>query len=277
MRTVAPPARDGKLYPGIHLGETDVSDMIRIACVACNAKIGVNPGQIGNKIRCPKCMEEFVAQQPKAKPVIAKAIPIPKDDDHEDDVDDEPVKPRKRLTETKQSRKNQTRNVLIAVAVMCGMGIVGFAGVVGFAYKLTKPTADVEGPVTPAVVDLYPGKLINDYEKNAIAADELYKGKYIEMTGTVVVIDSDSVGFETMGPLPLMEMSDYNRLSAKEKRWYDKGMPPGVVAAISEKNRSPFGNVQPRTKIKIIARVIGREKSDGPHGFIVKLADARII
>lgn len=275
MRTVAPVKTGGKLYPGIHLGETVVSDMIRIACVACRAKIGVNPSQIGGKIRCPKCMEEFIAEQPKVKPVVAKAIPVQKDRDVEED-DGKPVRSQRKSVDPRDFRKKQTRNLLIAIALISCVGIIGAGGFIAVSLRPAKTTDAAEGPVTPEIVGLHPGKLINDYERNAIAADEMYKGKYIEMTGNVVVINSDSIGFETMGPMPLMEMQDYNRLSAKEKRWYDKGMPPGVVASISEKYRSPFGNIQPKSSVKIIAIVIGREKSDGPHGFIVKLADARV-
>lgn len=64
MRAVAPPKRDGKLNPSSHLGETDVTDIIRIACKSCRAGIGVKPDQMGRRLRCPKCKEFFTAERP---------------------------------------------------------------------------------------------------------------------------------------------------------------------------------------------------------------------
>src|SRR6266566_3092779 len=72
------------------------------------------------------------------------------------------------------------------------------------------------------------GQLWGAYRTNAIAADERYKGKTLEVTGSIGRITSDAVGF-VMISFPGLDNAQYNRLTPREKRWFNEGFPPNVV------------------------------------------------
>ena len=180
MRTVAPVKTGGKLYPGIHLGETVVSDMIRIACVACRAKIGVNPSQIGGKIRCPKCMEEFVAEEPKvAKPAVAKAIVVePADEELEEEFREEKAELKK-----KKRRKEKEAAERLVTTIMAGGGVLLVLIAAGLFYLFSPASR----PVTPSKPDftLDADDLYGHYRQNVADADRIYTGKWVKVKGTI--------------------------------------------------------------------------------------------
>lgn len=175
MRTVAPPKRDGKLYPGIHLGESVVSDMIRIACVACRAKIGVNPVQIGSKIRCPKCMEEFVA----AKPAVAKAVAAePVDEELEEEFREEKADLKK-----KKRRKEKAAAEGLVTTMMAGGGILLLLVVAGIAYLFIGSPPPVAPDKPDITVDA--DTIYSHYHENVADANKKYTGKWVKVDGAV--------------------------------------------------------------------------------------------
>ncbi len=79
--------------------------------------------------------------------------------------------------------KTKTVNVLLAALLMAGLAGCGDAG--KSAPKASEATAATEKQTEEKPVDVTPAQLAKAYEENTVAADDLYKGKKLRITGKI--------------------------------------------------------------------------------------------
>jgi len=152
--------------------------------------------------------------------------------------------------------------------------------------KEDPPPKKEESPIRPPVKEEPPPRkeeppvkvmaLWNAYEKNAIAADEQYKGKWLRLTDHVKKITPDSVGFAVVGEVGGVSRAEYARMTPQERKWFDEGYPPNVVCQINPDHKSGFTKAQPGKPFTVIGRCAGvRKDPDVWMGRIIVLEDCR--
>jgi hypothetical protein len=136
-------------------------------------------------------------------------------------------------------------------------------------------------PAEPTpVVSTTAVELWEAYGRNGLAADAEYKGRHVRISGGVRLIQQDEkgryfVGFSIVEPA-VLTAAQYNRLSPKERKWYDEGYPPNVVCYLAPSHSGDFASVKVGQAITIIGKVVGRKQGDVWMGYLVEVEDGRL-
>ncbi len=117
--------------------------MPQIECPACSARMNAPDTAIGKRIKCPKCAEAFVVEEPEAdegfevieEPVRAKpksrAVVVVDDDDEEDDDEDERPKKKARKGKKKPAASQP-------IGLWIGAGVVALLLIGGGVFFATR-------------------------------------------------------------------------------------------------------------------------------------------
>lgn len=141
--------------------------------------------------------------------------------------------------------------------LLCVVLVVGCSGKVDGdkpGEKLTDPSAS-----------LTDGQLLGEYEKNAIAADQKYKGKTVKLSGVVTTILPDSIGFRAVEGGGDVSPARYARMSDREKKHFDFGYSPNVLCKIDSANKEAFATATKGKPLTIVGRVVGLTKDEDAY------------
>ena len=136
----------------------------------------------------------------------------------------------------------------------------------------------VPNKIEPVAV-LSDTELWMEYGGNELAADQKYKGKYVEISGKIKSVQKDQsgkyfIGFQIVEAGPLSQ-SDLNQLSAKDRKWFREGFPANVICWVSAEHEPGFASAANGSSLCVLARVVGSKKADVSRGYLVELDDAR--
>ena len=173
---------------------------------------------------------------------------------------------------------------VLKVAMLSFAGFIALMGLVLVVVVLSKRGGDGQPTNNPPpiladkekpTIKMQATQLWDEYLNNAIAADEKYKGKTIEVNGGEFAMSSDSVGFVIVSA-PGLTNAEYNRLSERQRKWFNKGYPPNIVCKIDPAFRSGFAKVKNRASFTIIGKCVGSHRDEEVwSGMVVVLEGCR--
>lgn len=122
-------------------------------------------------------------------------------------------------------------------------------------------------------------ELFNEYDRNPLAADRKYKGKFVEVMGGGSVHRGDTgkytYGF-TVAVFPGMTQAQLNQLTPQEKQWFrEGGYPPSVVATLNSEGEDAAASLK-GGQVHIVGIVRGSRKAPGWRNFVVELDDCTL-
>jgi hypothetical protein len=155
-----------------------------------------------------------------------------------------------------------------ALLLVCLIVVTGCSGKDGNGSPVVPP-ADPEVKVDAV-------RLFYDYNDNAVAADQKYKGKALRVTGTVREVASDWIGF-VVGEVS-MEISpaQYRALSEKRKRWFNDGVDSSVICQIDPAHKDGFAKAVKGKPFSVVGRCVGvKTDPEAWEGKVVHLEASR--
>lgn len=172
--------------------------------------------------------------------------------------------------------------VLSGIAVGCNSASPtatspGGKSATGEAPKETKPGRPA--PDRTPVAKVTAIALFEEYGKNPLAADNKYKGKYVEVSGSGQVKQAGggySFGFEVIYPAP-GTAKQLAGLSAREQEWFRAGAyPPNVVARLNSAGETAAAKTARGTPVQVVGRVAGSRTADAWKDYVVELEDCSL-
>lgn len=155
------------------------------------------------------------------------------------------------------------------------VGLMACVLVAGCSGKREEPTKDVNpSPESNPVIET--GDWWTAYQKNPIAADEMYKGKWVQIQGKVDQITSDSLGFGAQSGFSEISPARYNSMTALERKHFNDGYDPNLICEIDPAYRHTFRAAEKGKPFGLIGRVSGIKKgTDSIEGWTMFLKDCR--
>ncbi len=131
------------------------------------------------------------------------------------------------------------------------------------------------------VASLTAVQLWNTYGMNELTADGDYKGKYLDISGSVQSVNKGAdgryvVGFAVVAPAALNQRQ-LAQLSPRERKWFKDGYPPNVVCYFSKENEAAFADVKIGKEVTVTAKVVGRKSADVWRDYVVELDNAALV
>lgn len=184
--------------------------------------------------------------------------------------------------------KARTMRFLLLGGLVAAVVVVTAATVLFLRVKTRRADDDTAGGIggsttRPAhggglVVSAY--DLWTAYGDNAAAADAKYKGKWVRSAGSVGSIRPDGnkyrLGFTVVASGSVDERV-YQTMTAQEKKWFNEGYPPGVVATFTADRRASVAGLKKDQAATVTGRCEGRVDDPAAfQGYYVILADCEV-
>lgn len=122
-------------------------------------------------------------------------------------------------------------------------------------------------------------ELWRQYGDNPIGADGRFKDRYIEVSGTVRLVQKDEAGRYSVGLSVVtrigLDQDALDRLPARELRWQKDGYPPNVICFITPGGEGAFAALREDASVKIIGCCKGNRSAEVYKGYVVVLEDCR--
>jgi hypothetical protein len=170
----------------------------------------------------------------------------------------------------------------VLLGLVLGLAGCGDGGKPPWVAEKEQPKAEKveQGPTEPPI-KAPAGKVWNDFEENQFAAETTYKGKWVEMLGTVSKIESRDgvpvVGFGVVIAVG-MDPHEYARLTPQEKKWFNEGYPPNVVVVMDRESGPDVAKLKKDQIVSVVAKCVGASKSpDVWHGFVVEFSGGKVV
>ena len=134
------------------------------------------------------------------------------------------------------------KTIITVFCVLIGLGVLGklIEDKDGAAPEARRsaPTAEATRPPTPAEV-VSPQALFDAFEQNEVAADDRYKGKWIEISGTI-----DNIGKDILDKM-------YLTLEAEQPLF-------GVQAFFADKHKSALASLAKGDPVTLLCKCSGK-------------------
>jgi hypothetical protein len=154
--------------------------------------------------------------------------------------------------------------VAIWVVALCLLAYVGAVLLRGDK----EPSRAVGDPNLYNPIEIEPHKVWEEYGSNALQADAKYAGKAVAFKVFDPKITKEADGryllWVARSESAAVTMDVYNRMSDREKKYYNEGRPPHVVGYISPGAEKPFAGSPKGSWVQVVGRLVGTEKAEGP-------------
>jgi tRNA_anti-like len=117
------------------------------------------------------------------------------------------------------------------------------------------------------------------FGSNAVQADEKYKGKYLQLAGTIKEITRDPTGEPYVGlsidrTIPVLTPELEAQLTPEERRWNSVDIPPNVICYLDVGGKAASAAKKPGEKVSILGKCVGSKPDKNVYkGYVVVLED----